>query len=494
MTRDEERVKATALWMGRIKSLPRGFDAWAYKTMFSSERYLMVSIDGKKRTGTCKHCGWTGSTSAKVESNIMCPSCKTMSLAKSEVRCGRMVHSKVASVVQRIEGGIIVRTINVWLDFSKTPSKIITNELRRTIWPDDAKKPTKYAIEWGKGTWAQNPFVGDGWANHLHPCCKAALKHSRWKYSGLPEAGSKFPVPTEHFLKAYLKHPCLEMLSKLGMKMLLYQVIEAGVKPNSIDSDIKARLRSTDPEEVVGVPHRYWPIVIEANLGAGRIETLKKLLAMGYEPTVNDANAIFDDSWRSGEWAVELFGKYRMLNFRSTMDYLAKQSDKDRKDYLDYIIMVHALKLDARDADILRPKEFRAEHDRLAKRMDSTKQARNIEGVKRAALANHALEIAMNGMITRVPSDPAEIVQEGQALHHCVGSYAERVAKGECLIVFIRKEASPDEPFVTVEIRNNAVIQVRGKNNAIPPPEVEKWIKTWTAEWSKPAKAARRAV
>ena len=96
----------------------------------------------------------------------------------------------------------------------------------------------------------------------------------------------------------------------------------------------------------------------------------------------------------------------------------------------------------------------------------------------------------MNGMLTKVPNKPEEIVREGQTLHHCVGSYAERVAKGECLIVFVRQEAKPDEPYVTVEIRDNAVKQVRAKNNASPPPEVEKFISAWVKSWGTPARRA----
>jgi hypothetical protein len=283
------------------------------------------------------------------------------------------------------------------------------------------------------------------------------------------------------------------MLTKLGMKTLMLQVVEAGVMDPKLRSrDVTTRLKSKHPETIVGVPHRYWPVVRDADLGAGRIDSLRKFIAMGYEPTTEDAGIIFDGAWAwtDGSWALDLFRSNRYLNYRTTMDYLAKHDAKARSQYEDYLRMAKALHLDMKSADVLRPKDLKAEHDRLSARMEEVKQQHNAEGVRLAAEANRSLEIAMNGMLTRVPNKPEEIVREGQTLHHCVGSYAERVAKGECLIVFVRQEAKPDEPYVTVEIRDNAIKQVRAKNNASPPPEVEKFISAWVKSWGTPARRA----
>jgi len=75
-----------------------------------------------------------------------------------------------------------------------------------------------------------------------------------------------------------------------------------------------------------------------------------------------------------------------------------------------------------------------------------------------------------------------EIVQEGNALHHCVGSdnYLQRHSKGETTILFFRKKEKPHEPFFTLEYRNQQVTQVQGKyNREEVPRDVKQAIDTW---------------
>lgn len=51
-------------------------------------------------------------------------------------------------------------------------------------------------------------------------------------------------------------------------------------------------------------------------------------------------------------------------------------------------------------------------------------------------------------------------------------SYAERIAKGETTILFVRKEAEPVTPYFTMEVRDGKVIQLRGKCNCPPKKDV----------------------
>lgn len=52
----------------------------------------------------------------------------------------------------------------------------------------------------------------------------------------------------------------------------------------------------------------------------------------------------------------------------------------------------------------------------------------------------------------KIPESIQEIITEGKVLHHCVGGYADRHAKGQCIIVFLRKKAEPNTPYYTIEI------------------------------------------
>ena len=73
-----------------------------------------------------------------------------------------------------------------------------------------------------------------------------------------------------------------------------------------------------------------------------------------------------------------------------------------------------------------------------------------------------------------------EIIDEGKALCHCVGGYAERHAKGKLHIMFIRKADKPDVPFYTVEVDLfGKIVQVRGQRNCKTTPEVDAFIEAY---------------
>lgn len=51
-----------------------------------------------------------------------------------------------------------------------------------------------------------------------------------------------------------------------------------------------------------------------------------------------------------------------------------------------------------------------------------------------------------------LPKDIQDLVTEGNEMHHCVGSYRDKVANGETLIVFVRHKDTPNKCYITAEI------------------------------------------
>jgi hypothetical protein len=66
------------------------------------------------------------------------------------------------------------------------------------------------------------------------------------------------------------------------------------------------------------------------------------------------------------------------------------------------------------------------------------------------------------------PKASDEVVAEGKALRHCVGSYIQSVVRGECKILFLRKKDELEKPFVTIEISGGNIRQARGYGNSAP--------------------------
>ena len=92
---------------------------------------------------------------------------------------------------------------------------------------------------------------------------------------------------------------------------------------------------------------------------------------------------------------------------------------------------------------------------------------------KKAALSNKKLQIVC-------PKRANDLVDEGKALHHCVGSYIDSVAEGKCLIVFVRRVEEPKKPYVTLEVRDGKIAQIHGDRNSEPTEEVQKFVELWS--------------
>lgn len=89
------------------------------------------------------------------------------------------------------------------------------------------------------------------------------------------------------------------------------------------------------------------------------------------------------------------------------------------------------------------------------------------------------LDYEKDGMKIVCPSTPDDLVTEGNALHHCVASYANRVANRECIILFLRQCSDESIPYYTIEVCGGKAVQVRSTGNCDMTPEIREFIATW---------------
>lgn len=57
-----------------------------------------------------------------------------------------------------------------------------------------------------------------------------------------------------------------------------------------------------------------------------------------------------------------------------------------------------------------------------------------------------------------LPTCSQDLIVEGNQMHHCVGGYIDRVAKGETLIVFVRNKNNLNSPYITCQVELNGTI------------------------------------
>ncbi len=169
--------------------------------------------------------------------------------------------------------------------------------------------------------------------------------------------------------------------------------------------------------------------------------------------------------------------------------------------WVDYIDMADRLGYDLSNPVWQMPKNLEEKHDQLAEVVNAMKmEAAREQMEKRREKAGKRYNFTMDGWIIRAPMDADEIRAEGAALKHCVGGYAARHIEGKRTILFLRSEAAPDTPYVTIEMNGSTLVQIHGYDNErspcavnpkrTPPRETHrKLIDTWL-EWVK--KGSRR--
>ena len=88
------------------------------------------------------------------------------------------------------------------------------------------------------------------------------------------------------------------------------------------------------------------------------------------------------------------------------------------------------------------------------------------------------------------PDCTQDIKDEAVMQNNCVASYIDRVIDGECHIMFLRNKDNPDKSLVTLEIRNNRIVQaLRHFNNPITDQDLEA-IDFWNKKYEKGSVAA----
>ena len=72
-----------------------------------------------------------------------------------------------------------------------------------------------------------------------------------------------------------------------------------------------------------------------------------------------------------------------------------------------------------------------------------------------------------------------EMLDEGKNQNNCLRTYIEDYSNGKTEIYFMRKKSNLNKSFVTIEVKDNELIQARLKNNLDPDEKIMKIINKW---------------
>lgn len=298
-----------------------------------------------------------------------------------------------------------------------------------------------------------------------------AYKQSDMKYSGV--GIHQFYCPLL-YLRLYVRHPNVEYLLKAGYRHLIEEN-QHSYWDNRLYIEINPRvnLKSNNLLKMLGLNRTEFKLLKGREKLYDRYMQWREIFPK-YKPEElmeivhaygHERGTLESHMGKSGLSALRIA---RYINEKGITPAL----------YGDYLDQCRQLRYDLSDTAICLPRDFHAMHDRLS----SIIRYRADEALREVFLENYAkrrrLEFRSNDLLIRQPESMAEIIAEGKALSHCVGGYAERHAKGQTNILFLRRTSEPDKPYYTVEVSNDGKIrQCYGyKNNYAgnsKPPEIK---------------------
>ena len=165
----------------------------------------------------------------------------------------------------------------------------------------------------------------------------------------------------------------------------------------------------------------------------------------------------------------------------SVYEYFQKQnlSNNNIDEYYDYIICCEKLKLNLSDKNILFPKNFIEQHDKITSELiisNNPEINNRIESLSNVISLNNYED---DNFVIFPANSVDSLIDESSQQSNCVRTYCDRVGNNECQIYFMRYKSNINKSFVTIEVRNGKVVQARTKFNEEPSIEIMNIIKKW---------------
>jgi hypothetical protein len=283
--------------------------------------------------------------------------------------------------------------------------------------------------------------------------------------------------------------PWIELLYKVGFAKLCRSAMESyGGVP--VDES------ATDVIRLLKVTRKSYKLLL--SIGDPTVEQLKLLQSYPVE-SLDDLSYLSFMSKAMYGGDAKAWNMIQTKKGRKTLRYLSTLEPKDVRDYFDYVSWLDKLGYDMTDEYYLFPSDFRTAHDTLSvayqKYKDrAAKKQKQLQNKVLARLKKEndlpAFHLHSRGLFVTIAGSTEELAREGRELHHCVATYADKVANGETMILFIRKESDPDTPFYTMEFKDGMIQQLRGYANCEPTGEVLRFRDDFIRELDKNVKAA----
>jgi hypothetical protein len=262
------------------------------------------------------------------------------------------------------------------------------------------------------------------------------------------------------YLRLYEEHPQIEYLMKAGLSGISFskQILrKAGQDKRFCKWLMKNR------SEIAR--HDYYVAVLLRAYQTGKPLALlqsfhKSKLALQHDQSMQPIRALFKTDLERFFTYIEQqkATAHFYLDYLKACEYLGLNMQEDKNRYPHDFARWHDIRID----EYASAKAMRDEQERA----DMYRQF--------AAVAEKYLTMqeSKGGYAVLIARSPADLVKEGDALCHCVGSmgYDRKFIREETLIFFVRHTSDIEKPFVTMEysIESKKILQCYAQSNTKP--------------------------
>lgn len=486
--------------MRTVRALPRGLPTWVRQNIMPA--YLFYDrTDCKRVQAYCTSCQqevWL--TAPKNNRQSVCPNCGRPATQRTRASRARWHEDKeTVQLIQRVrKEELIVRILKVryWYAGTDVAEQHLYETVRYFVGRQADGKPCVEAYhyaEWHDGAthwqpgeyprsavWNTSFDAEDVGAVYL-PNLRAALRGTLWQYCSIGQFYQQMgkPIQASDFLAAYLEHPVIEHLVKVDLTKLAASVAYERCGSQCLDESQHRTHR------ILQVEKDDLPFLKTQQVDARWLYCYQRYLARKLKG--RQQLLIWQMEHNVREVPQDILGRMNVSRFLAYIQEQARclaESGSTIQEvvalYRDYLSMCSEAGYDMKKHSVLFPENCRITHDEVQQYCRWLHTQKMRENFEQAYLAvRKKICYRRRGLQIVCPSTPEDLIQEGRSLHHCVGGYAERVANGQCLIVFLRNTEELEKPLYTIEVRGDQVQQVHGDHNSNPTPEVERFVEQW---------------
>ena len=492
---------------------PEGFVQWCEEVPMAGYRYFFYRYTGEpEQEGVCSYCG-EASRVAGIRNHKMgtCPRCgsRVEFYSMKRFAAGNGIgHTIQAAVCQPVAGRIAARLFSVglrlkWDEVHGLQKRFWSHEDRRSYLDGQTGEElacyetpgpcVKVHVDGLCKTGCAGRFGG----SPVAPFHLRELRERMGLYTPLEVLAARgCELDAVRMWSAARKHPKAEYLVKLG----LYRLALAELTGNSALWE-----KGKSVAQLLGVPAEAVQDLRSADPAPEALECIRGLLNCGVRVTGQDMKDISGLALHWGA-AKTLLSMTQYGTLHRALKYVKTQLERTKTfqdgahvlhTWKDYKNMAMDLGKDVEDVRVALPKTLKTAHDEAAKSLRARKDRELNKRVARSADKLKTLCWSFGGLTIRPAVSQEELFQKGETLGHCVGrmGYAQKMAEFRTAIFFIRREKTPDVPYVTLELdlKKWEKIQCYGKHDSWPGKAVDEFVKRWIEEVVKPAQRAKTA-